>query len=184
MIKNLSELLTKNKIQSWWYQQHCFISRPGSYLKRWLNSQNFTVKFYWLYSSGIISEIVLAAQNKRQKFCVRTKRQKSPKGLKVEYLQNEYVIYHLWSFHFRRKWLTSTTTLKSCQTTLTSNSPPHFTTTLYMKMSRRPTVLTHFSIFDVNYNSKFLGVDVNGRCSFIFGASYRHQKFSANFFWV
>ena len=43
-----------------------------------------------------------------------------------------------------------------------------------MKMSRQPTVLTHLSILDVNYNSNFLGVGVNGRCSFIFGTSYRH----------
>ena len=43
-----------------------------------------------------------------------------------------------------------------------------------MKMSRQPTVLEHFSILDVHYNSNFLGVDVKGRCSFILGASYRH----------
>ena len=43
-----------------------------------------------------------------------------------------------------------------------------------MKISRRPTILENFSILDVHYNSNFLGVDVKGRCSFIFGASYRH----------
>ena len=45
-----------------------------------------------------------------------------------------------------------------------------------MKTSRRPTVFRHFSILDVDYNSNFLGVDVKGRCNFIFGASYRHLK--------
>ena len=32
------------------------------------------------------------------------------------------------------------------------------------------------SILDNHYNSNFLGVDVNGRCSYIFGALYRHQN--------
>ena len=38
--------------------------------------------------------------------------------------------------------------------------------------------LEHFSILDVHYNSNFLGVDVNGRGSFIFSALYRHQNLS------
>ena len=44
-----------------------------------------------------------------------------------------------------------------------------------MKMSRRPTILTNLSILDVNHNSNFLGVDENGRCSFIFGAIKNKQ---------
>ena len=56
----------------------------------------------------------------------------------------------------------------------------HFNSTKKMKMSRRPMVLTHFSILEVNDNSNFLVVDVNGRCSFIFGASYRHRQTLSN----
>ena len=41
-----------------------------------------------------------------------------------------------------------------------------------MKMSRRPTILEHFSKLDVHYNLNFLGVDVKGRCCFIFGALF------------
>ena len=50
-----------------------------------------------------------------------------------------------------------------------------------MKMSRRPTILEHFSILDVHYNLNFLGVDVKGGCSFIFGASYLHPFVSISF---
>ena len=50
-----------------------------------------------------------------------------------------------------------------------------------MKMSRRPTILEHFSILDVHYNLNLLGVDVKGGCSFIFGASYRHPFVSISF---
>ena len=49
------------------------------------------------------------------------------------------------------------------------------TSTKQMKMSRRPTILEHFSILDVHYNLNFLGVDVKGRCSFIFSDLYCHQ---------
>ena len=38
-------------------------------------------------------------------------------------------------------------------------------------------VLTYLSILDVNYISNLLGVDVNGRCCFIFGALYNSSNF-------
>ena len=45
-----------------------------------------------------------------------------------------------------------------------------------MKISIQPTVLETFSILDDHYNSNFQWVDVNGRCSKLVDASYRHGK--------
>ena len=47
----------------------------------------------------------------------------------------------------------------------------------YLENGLHLQILDHFSILDVRYNSNFLGVDVKGRCRFIFGASHRHHRF-------
>ena len=78
----------------------------------------------------------------------------------------------LYILHFHRKWLTSTTTSKTCQMTFTYKLEFFMYvvfTTNSIKMSRRLTILEHFSILDVHYNSNFLGVDV-----------FLHQIFSKN----
>ena len=78
---------------------------------------------------------------------VRTKRQKSPKGLKVEFLKNDkcYIIYGL--LHLHLKWLTSTTTLKTCQTTLTSNLSLYYCARNFLsstKFQEKSWILVHF----------------------------------------
>ena len=116
---------------------------------------------------------------------VRTKRLNSPKVLKVEYLKNVkcYTKYDL--LHFHRKLLMSTTTSKTCQTALTSNPSFYFLWELVdesviytnsMKMSRRPSILKHISILDVQYNLNFLGVDVKGRSNYSEDPKSDHSK--------
>ena len=51
-------------------------------------------------------------------------------------------------------------------------------------MSRRPTFYETFSILDDHYNFHLKWVDVNGRCNYFVGASYRHHFRAAQQFLI
>ena len=83
-----------------------------------------------------INNTMLAKADQGHTKGVRTKRRKLPKVLNISNLKNEkcYNIYGL--VHLHLKWLTSTTTSKTCQMTLTSNPSINCSTNSLTKNGR------------------------------------------------